>query len=329
MPVFYRGKGRFFIGTDSRHSGGIMNFAIIGTGAVGGYYGGLLCRHGFETHFLLRGDYDHVRKNGLVIDSKDGDFRLEKVNAYCRAEDMPRCNVVIVALKTTANDQLPIILPHVVKPGGVVVALQNGFTVEATIHRIVPRAVVIGGLCFLCSNKIGPGHIRHLDFGSVRLGEYREDGSAAGKTPDLERVADAFRAADVEVDLAEDLALARWQKLVWNMAFNGVTVLLNATTDQLMADPSAFAPIMEEVVAGARACGHPLNEDFIDIMIAATREMVAYSPSMKLDFEAKRPLEIEEIYRQPINAAEAAGAGMPRSEAVACQLEFLDRRNRR
>ncbi|WP_153304409.1 putative 2-dehydropantoate 2-reductase [Desulfosudis oleivorans] len=308
-----------------------MNFAIIGTGAVGGYYGGLLCRHGFEVHFLLRGDYVHVQEKGLTIDSKDGSFRLKQVNAYCRASDMPRCDVVIVALKTTANDRLAGILPHVVKPGGVVVALQNGLGVEKTIQEIVPDATVIGGLCFLCSNKIGPGHIHHLDFGSVRLGQYRADGAAAGITPELRQVADAFSAAGISVDLAEDLALARWQKLVWNMAFNGVTVVLNATTDQLMADPSALAlvrGIMEEVVAGARACGHPLDENFIEIMIAATKNMVAYRPSMMLDFEAGRELEVEEIYRLPISMAAAAGVAMPRSETIALQLEFLDRRNR-
>ncbi len=308
-----------------------MKFAVIGTGAVGGYYGGLLCRHGFETHFLLRSDYEHVRKNGLTIDSKDGDFRLEKINAYNRAEDMPRCDVVLVALKTTANDRLADILPHVAKPEGIVVALQNGFTAEKAIHGIVPEATVIGGLCFLCSNKIGPGHIHHLDFGSIRLGEFREDGFPSGLTPALEAVAETFRSAGVQVDVAENLALARWQKLVWNMAFNGVTVVLSATTDQLMADASSLElvrNIMEEVAAGARACGQPLQDRFIESMIAATRQMVAYSPSMKLDFEAGRPLEIEEIYRQPINAAARAGVAMPRAEAVACQLEFLDRRNR-
>ena len=309
-----------------------MNLAVIGTGAVGGYYGGLICRSGVETHFLLHSDFEHVRENGLRIDSKDGDFRLEKVNAYQRAEDMPRCDIVLVALKTTANGLLSGILPHVVRPGGIVVALQNGFTAEKTIHEIIPDAVVIGGLCFLCSNKIGPGHIRHLDFGSVRLGEYRVDGSPAGLTPALETVADILRTAGIKVDVTENLAQARWQKLVWNMAFNGVTVVLSATTDQLMADPSALAlvrDIMEEVVAGARACGQPLQDKFIDLMIAATKEMVAYSPSMKLDFEAGRPLEIEEIYRRPIDAARRAGVAMPRADAVACQLAFLDRRNRR
>ena len=309
-----------------------MNFAVIGTGAVGGYYGGLICRHGFETHFLLHSDFEHVRNNGLRIDSRDGDFRLEKVNAYRRAEDMPRCDVVLVALKTTANELLSGILPHVVKPGGIVVALQNGLTVEKIIHDIVPDSVVIGGLCFLCCNKIGPGHIRHLDFGSVRVGEYRADGTPAGLTPALETVADAFRSAGITVDVTENLAQARWQKLVWNMAFNGLTVVLSATTDQLMTDPSALElvrGIMEEVVAGARACGQSLRDNFIDLMIAATKEMVAYSPSMKLDFEAGRPLEIEEIYRRPIHAARRAGVVMPRAEAVACQLAFLDRRNRR
>lgn len=309
-----------------------MNFAIIGTGAVGGYYGGLLCRHGFEVHFLLRGDYVHVQEKGLTIDSKDGGFRLKQVNAYCRASDMPRCDVVIVALKTTANDRLAGILPHVVKPGGVVVALQNGLGVEKAIRNIVPDATVIGGLCFLCSNKIGPGHIHHLDFGSVRLGRYRADGAAAGITTELRQVADAFSAAGISVDLAEDLALARWQKLVWNMAFNGVTVVLNATTDQLMADPSALElvrGIMKEVVAGAKACGHLLDENFIETMIAATKNMVAYRPSMMLDFEAGRELEVEEIYRLPIATAAAAGVSMPRAETIARQLEFLNRRQSR
>jgi 2-dehydropantoate 2-reductase len=309
-----------------------MNFAVIGTGAVGGYYGGLICRHGFETHFLLHSDFEHVRDNGLRIDSRDGGFRLEKVNAYQRAEDLPRCDVVLVSLKTTANDLLPDILPHVIKPGGIVIALQNGFTTEKAIHDIVPDAIVIGGLCFLCSNKIGPGHIRHLDFGSVRLGEYRADGSPAGLTPALEAVAEAFRSAGIKVDVTDNLARARWQKLVWNMAFNGVTVVLSATTDQLMADPSALElvrGIMKEVVAGARACGQSLQDNFIDQMIAATQEMVAYSPSMKLDFEAGRPLEIDEIYNRPIDAARLAGVAMPRAETIACQLAFLDRRNRR
>lgn len=308
-----------------------MKVAVIGTGAVGGYYGGLLCRSGVETHFLLHSDFDHVKEHGLVVDSKDGDFALPRVNAYNRPEDMPKCDVALVALKTTANHVLSDILPHVVRDDGVVVLLQNGIGVEDRIHGIVPEATIIGGLCFLCSNKVGPGHIRHLDFGAVRLAQYRDDNTAAGITPPLEAVGKMFEQAGISVMLAEHLVVARWQKLVWNMAYNGTCVVLAATTDQLMEDESAVAlvrGIMDEVVEGARVCGYPLDEGFIDVMLEATKNMVAYSPSMKLDFEARRPLEVAEIYRTPIALARSAGYHMVRAEAVAMQLEFLDRRNR-
>ncbi|MFP4040643.1 MAG: putative 2-dehydropantoate 2-reductase [Desulfosudaceae bacterium] len=309
-----------------------MKYGIIGTGAVGGYYGGLLCRHGFDTHFLLRSDYEQVASKGLLVESKDGDFHLTEINVYKDPRDMPRCEVVLVALKTTANEALASILPRVTKPGGVVVLLQNGLGVEAEVAELMPEATIIGGLCFLCSNKVGPGRISHLDFGSVRLGEYSRDGGAAGITPNLRAIADSFQEAGISVDVTGDLGLARWQKLLWNMAFNGTSVVLAATTDQLVADEASRAlvrNIMTEVTAAARALGHELDDSFIDIMLAATEKMVAYSPSMKLDYEAGRPLEIEGIYRRPIRAARQAGVEMLRPAVVADQLAFLDNRNRR
>jgi 2-dehydropantoate 2-reductase len=244
---------------------------------------------------------------------------------------MPLCDIVLVALKTTANHLLSDILPHVVKPDGTVVVLQNGRGVEQAVQQILPGATILGGLCFLCSNKTGPGHIRHLDFGSVRIGEYREDGSAAGITPALKKVADLFGQAGIAVDTTDNLGLARWQKLVWNMAYNGVAAVLGATTEQLMANQSTLGlvrAIMEEVVAGARSDGYDLSYDFIETMLRTTAKMVAYSPSMKLDCEAGRPLETETIYWRPIRAARENGVNMPHAETIARQLDFIDQQNR-
>ncbi len=309
-----------------------VKFGIIGTGAVGGYYGGLLCRYGYETHFLLHSDYDHVREKGLRVDSRDGDFHLRDISVYQRATDMPPCDIVLLALKTTANHVLADVLPPVVKPDGTVVVLQNGLGVEEQVGELLPGATILGGLCFLCSNKLGPGHIHHLDFGSIRIGEYRRDGSPAGLTPAVENVRALFQKAGITVSTTDNLGLARWQKLVWNMAYNGVTVVLAATTDQLMADAAALAlvrSIMEEVCAGAGGYGYSLNNEFIEKMLATTAKMVAYSPSMKLDYEAGRPLEVETIYWRPIRAAHKKDVSMPRAETIAWQLEYLDSRNRR
>ncbi len=307
-----------------------MRIGIIGTGAVGGYYGALLVQNGFDVHFLLKSDFEHVRNNGLLVESKNGDFALDSVNAYCRSEDMPKCDVIIVALKTTHNDQLKSILPNTIKKNGIVVALQNGLGIEKDISEIVPSSTIIGGLCFLCSNKIGPGHIRHLDYGSIRLGQYRKDNPAAGITPELQKIADVFGKATIPIHLAENLGKARWEKLVWNMGFNGSTVILNATTDQIMKNKSSRAmvnEIMLEVIQGARVCGYEIEDNFAEIMLNATQQMVDYSPSMKLDYDAGRPLEIENIYWRPIAAAEKTGYDMQKSKILAYQLDFLNRVN--
>ncbi len=306
-----------------------MKIGIIGTGAVGGYYGGLLARSGFDVHFLLHSDYEHVRQYGLMVESKNGDFAIDAVNAYQRAEDMPACDVAIVALKTTQNGLLAHILPKMTKKRGIVVLLQNGLDVEKDVADMMPKSTVVGGLCFLCSHKAGPGFIRHLDYGSVRLGQYRSGYEAAGVTRELKLIADVFSKAGVSVVVAEDLGKARWEKLVWNMGFNGLTVVLNATTDMLMNSTATVAlvkTIMMEVIGAARACGFQIPDEFADKMMTATRRMIDYSPSMKLDFAAGRPLEIDEIYWRPIEAAQRAGYSMAITRVLAYQLEFLNER---
>ena len=308
-----------------------MKIGIIGTGAVGGYYGALLVRHGLDVHFLIGSDFAHVRREGLRVESKGGDMILPEILAYARPEDMPPCDLVIVALKTTANDHLQTILPHAARPDATVVVLQNGLGVEEDIIRLLPKATVMGGLCFLCSNKVGPGHIRHLDYGSIRLGQHRPDGKPTGLTDALQRIGRLFECAGVEVHLTGDLGKARWEKLVWNMPFNGLSVILNADTRELMNSGSAeilLRDIMVEVIGAARSCGHAIGDRFVEKMFAATNAMVAYKPSMKLDYEAGRPMEIEMIYRRPIAAATAAGYQMIRSRLIALQLDYLDARNR-
>lgn len=148
-------------------------YAILGTGALGGFYGAKLQKSGLEVHYLLKSDYQQVRENGLIIESKDGDFTLPQVNAHNNVDKMPPCDVVIISLKTTQNQLLPHLLPPIVKDDGVVLVLQNGLDIEAEVAEIVNNVSIIGGLCFLCANKVASGHIHHLDYGQITLGEYK------------------------------------------------------------------------------------------------------------------------------------------------------------
>lgn len=302
-------------------------YAIIGTGAVGGYYGALLQTSGREVHFLLHRDYEHVRENGLRVDSINGDMMLPRVNAYAAAEDMPRCDVVIVALKTTANHVLPSILPHVVKEDGYVLMLQNGLGGEDQVAGLVGPDKVMGGLCFLCSNKVGPGHIRHLDYGAVTLADYRSGNAPAGVTPRMEALAADLDRAGVTVTLLDDLATARWKKLVWNIPFNGLSVVLDATTDRLVGDPDTrelCRALMEEVRAGSAVCARPIEAAFAGKMMADTQAMEPYLTSMKLDYDAGRPMEFEAIYGNPVKAARKKGVEMDRTASLYRQLRELD-----
>ncbi len=297
--------------------------AIIGTGAVGGYYGGLLQRAGFNLHFLLHNDYDHVRRNGLVIDSPNGNFQLLEVNAYADPRKMPRCELVVVALKTTENHLLPEILPQVATKDGIVLTLQNGLGSEEEIAGIVGADRVVGGLCFLCSSKVAPGHVRHLDYGLVTLGEYRADGRPGGITPRLEELGAEMQSAGISVKPIADLPLARWKKLVWNIPFNGLSVARNALTNQLVKEPETrrlCETLMNEVATASAACARPVEAAFIEKMISDTEKMEPYAPSMKLDFDSGRPMEIEGIYGNPLRTAKAAGVEMPETEKLYRQL---------
>jgi 2-dehydropantoate 2-reductase len=307
------------------------SFAIIGSGAVGALYGAWLARAGFDVHFLARSDHEYVRDHGLIVDSVKGNFAVPHVNVYANASAMPKCDVAAITLKTTANGILPQVLPHVVKDNGIVLVMQNGLGFEEKVADIVGPGHVLGVLCFVCSNKAGPGHVRHLDFGHITIGQYAKNGAASGITEDMKNIADDFAKAGVEVSLAPDLGVARWKKLVWNVPYNGLSVILNATTDSLMKNPHSrrlVKRLMQEVCRGAKACGHPIEDAFIDEMLSYTDAMTPYETSMKIDFDGKRPMEVESIFGAPLEAAEKAGVELPLLSVLYEELKYLDERNR-
>jgi 2-dehydropantoate 2-reductase len=306
-------------------------YAILGTGALGGFYGAKLQKSGLEVHYLLKSDYQQVSEQGLIIESKDGDFTLSQVNAYNNVDKMPQCDVVIVSLKTTQNQLLPDLLPPIVKDDGVVLVLQNGLGIEAEIAEIVSNVHVIGGLCFLCSNKVAPGHIHHLDYGQITLGEYTSNYQSTGITKKMQEIAADFENAGISIELLEDLLLGRWKKLVWNIPYNGLSVILDARTDELMTDihtRQLVESLMWEVVAGAKSTGRTIPESFIQTMLDYTVKMKPYRTSMKIDFDEKRPLEIEAIFGNPLRKAAAEGVNLQQIRCLYQQLKFLDIRNR-
>ncbi|XAL99915.1 putative 2-dehydropantoate 2-reductase [Phycisphaeraceae bacterium D3-23] len=300
------------------------SYAILGTGALGGYYGARLLQAGCTVRFLVRGDYEHVRGHGMRVESMHGDQRLPSVQAFRDAGDMPPSDVAVVAMKTTQDAALTQMLPHVVRPGGVVLVLQNGLEPERHAAGLVGKERVIGGLCFLCSNRVGPGHFVQTRFDHIRLGEYGQ----RGLTPRLRDIADDFCAGGVQTEAVADLRLTRWKKLVWNIPYNGLSAVLDADTEQLMRHPDTealVAELMHETARAAKATGgHDIDDAFIETMLGNTRKMGPYLPSMQIDRRLGRAMEVEAIFGDPVRQAVAHGCAVPLIQTVYRQLRLLD-----
>ena len=306
----------------------MFSYSVIGTGAIGGFYGGRLSHSGRDVRFLLHSDYEHVRNCGLRVDSCDGDFVLEHVETYASTADMPASDVILVCLKSVNNHLLPGLLRPLLEKAEMsgimptVVLIQNGIGLEEDLHKCFPSLHIVAGLAFICSAKVGPGHVSHQCYGSINLGNYScPDNIFQCLLSDLQSA--GIQAAEVEY------LEARWKKAVWNMPFNGMTVALNTTTDRLLLNPSTRRLIYEqmmEVIGAANAVGvTTLTSAFADKMMQMTDEMVPYSPSMKLDFDHHRPMEIDYLYTRPIAEACKAGFSMPKLSMLEAELRFLEK----
>lgn len=311
----------------------MLRYAVVGSGAVGGFYGIRLAHAGAHVQFLLRSAADRVRAHGMVLRSPEGDLRLERPVVAADWAQLEPCDVLVVATKATANPEVVARLgvhgPRLVRPGGGVLLVQNGIGAEPDLAGAVPGREVLGGLAFLCSNLAGPGQVEHLDYGALTLAAHTEGGAPAGITPLMRAIAADLAQARTEAILDEDLIRARWRKLMWNVPFNPLSVILDAATDALVADPATvdlILTLMAEVAAAAAAEGRALPVELPEQLLAATRRMAPYETSMKRDADAGRPMEVDALLGAPLRRAERSGTAMPATRVLHDQLAFLDRR---
>lgn len=304
------------------------SYTVVGAGAVGLLYGTRLAVAGHRVRWVVRTGAEQIRAQGIEVHSAGEVLRIapDDVEVVTDPAAAEPSDTVIIALKTTANARLETLVAPAVAEGATVAVFQNGLGVEARVREAVPHArAVLGALCFVCAQRREPGRADHIDYGAVTVGESGRVGpspAAAGLVDDLVR-------AGVEASAVDDLDIARWRKLVWNVPFNGLSVLLDAGTDELLSDTSARALIgvlMDEVIAASAACGHPVEVGFRQQMLDMTDAMKPYAPSMKLDRDGGRPLELAAIYDAPIAAARAAGTPMIAVEMLARSLHFLAKR---
>ena len=303
--------------------GSLGKVAVVGTGAIGGFYGGFLARSGQEVHFHFRSDYDAVQEKGLRVtiaaDSPD-DFQVCPLIAHRDTKEIGICDWVILATKSTANSKLVPVLNPLIDERTSLLTLQNGMGNVEFLEDAFPQLRrVVAGLCFTCSNRVAPGRVENYFPGYVQFGEPDGPLSTEGQS-----MMDAFATAGISCKAADLLDEALWRKLCWNVPFNGLTVVAGGiTTDVILQDKSLSRrarALMEEIQLAAGAYKVEIEDEFLDQQFTNTIPMGAYKPSSLIDFLDGRELEVKAIWGEPLRRGQTKGVPMPELDELYQQL---------
>jgi 2-dehydropantoate 2-reductase len=303
--------------------------AVIGSGAIGAYYGGRLALAGHDVRFLVRSDLAAWRAGGLRVFSVDGDFTIARPACFGDAAEIGPVDWVICALKATAIDEAAGLIAPCVGPATRVVALMNGLGNEQRLAERFEPWRIFGGMAFVGINRGEPGVVHHLAYGRVTIGHLEDDPGACAELADL------LRSGGIDTVIAPNLRYARWEKLCWNVPFNGLSVAGGGIGTRTVVEDSelrAFAEgTMREVVragnADLAAAGSSVRleeEDVVARMFAQTDAIGDYRTSMVIDYVLGRPLEVEAILGNPVRRARELGVAVPRMEALYALVRHAD-----
>ena len=307
-----------------------MKVLIVGAGSVGVYFGGRLAQSGAEVSVVVRGDYDVVKDRGYDVLSIAGDFHFTPHLVLKSAADYPdEADYVILSTKVLPTvDRVALLRPAISSPHTAIVLIQNGIDIEEEIRSAFPGNELLSAIAYIGASRPSRGMILHQGSGMLQMGCYPR-----GISPALQRLSDAFNSARVKCDPVEDIVFTRWNKLLWNLPYNPVSVLAGGVDTARMSRRDELeklcADLMSEVIAVANAVGVRLAEPLAEKQREFTRNFPPYKTSMLQDFEAGRALEVEAILGNTLRLAREHGVPVPKIECCYALLKSVDENRRR
>lgn len=307
-----------------------MRILILGAGSVGLYFGGRLAQSGAEVSVVARSDYETALRSGYDVSSIAGDFHFVPHLVLKNAADYPGvADYVILATKVLPTvDRVALLRPAVRSNDTVIVLIQNGIDIEDEIKTAFPDNELLSTIAYIGASRPAPGKVLHQGNGALQMGVYPQ-----GISPALKRLADAFAAVKVKCDMMEDIVFTRWNKLLWNLPYNPVSVLAGGANTARMSCGDELeklcADLMSEVIRVANAAGVALAEPLAEKQREYTRDFPPYKTSMLQDYEAGRALEVEAILGNTLRVAKRYGVEVPRIECCYALLKSVDELNRK
>jgi 2-dehydropantoate 2-reductase len=271
-----------------------MKISIFGVGGVGGYFGGRLAMSGNDVTFIARGNHlENIKRNGLRVDSINGDFVIPKAQATNDPSSIGHVDLVLVAVKAWQVPDAASAIKPMIGAHTTVLPLLNGVEAVPQLAAEIGNERIVGGLCKLISSIVGPGHIKHAGVVPyVALGEL--DGSESAR---VDGIYDAFISAGVTVEKSESIQTAIWEKFLFIAAWSGVGAVTRVPVGMIRENNSTrnlLISSMQEIASVALSQGVGLLDDVVEKTMNYL-DSLPYegTASMQRDIEEGRPSELE------------------------------------
>ena len=306
-----------------------MRIAVIGAGAVGGYFGGRLAEAGNEVAFVARGKtLQALRARGLELESPEGDLQIRPWMATDDPAEIGRVDLVVLGVKAWQVPEVAPGLRPLLAESTCVLPLQNGVEAAGQLIDVLGPEPVLGGLCKIIALQAAPGHIRHQGVEpSIDLGEI---GRPA--TPRVQRLVRLFEDAGVRARARDHIQAAIWEKFLFICPVSGVGAITGRTIGEFRADAETRAMVeaaMREVVAVAAGHGVELRPDIVERTLAfLDRLPPAGTASMQRDLLEGRPSELDSQSGAVVRLGREVGVATPVNLEIYDRLRPLEERNR-
>ena len=329
--------------------------AVIGSGAVGSYYGARLWEVGHDVHFYMRNP-DHIqacRRKGMSIQSEQGDVQIpaEEIQLHSNTETIGPSDWIIVALKSTSLEVIPSLVAPLLHRESRIAAIMNGMIDDALVQLFKNEfgespcphqplqccSTLYGCMAFIASNRVEPGVIHHVGAkGALSAGVASTQDDEPGQA--MTAFQDLWSRSKVPITFEKSLLRGRWEKMMWNLPFSGISVAMGGiTTDLIIGDPDLrelaerimFETIQIANADLARFHGKdgfvPLGEKEMESLLSITETLGPYKTSTMLDLVNRRSMEVKYLFRDPFERANRLGVHSPHLHTIVNQISFYQR----